>query len=275
MIKKSRDIRFLSRDQYSTPKNLRDRWELYNYCSPYLDIYAEAIKRLHLQGDENILEVGCGEGKTLVQLRLERGHVGELTGVDLNAGIFAEANAQQFQQGLNINFIEISADRFPFKDGSFDILLSFFMLYHMPDIDKALIEWTRVLKSGSKMLIATGSKENRIRHTLFRKRLAEILGMHKSDKFSDTFNLENGQDQLSKHFKKIETFVFETQIIVKEPELYLRSLSSTRKIHFGDVNESRWKSALRQIEIEIENEIRNIGYFSDLVKRGFFLVTLP
>lgn len=95
-----------------------------------------------------ILEVGCGEGSKL-KLVTPPGSQG--VGVDISQTAISRAQTQypQFQ------FQVADAERLPFADGEFDLVLSAFTLEHLQNPERVLAEMIRVLKSrGSLALLA-------------------------------------------------------------------------------------------------------------------------
>jgi ubiquinone/menaquinone biosynthesis C-methylase UbiE len=91
----------------------------------------------------DVLEVGCGTGLVLARIgRFAR----SARGVDLSPGMLALAHAR----GLDV--IEGSATALPFPDASFDVTCSFKVLAHVPEIERALSEMTRVTRPGGHVL---------------------------------------------------------------------------------------------------------------------------
>jgi SAM-dependent methyltransferase len=86
-----------------------------------------------------VLEVGCGTGLILEKLaRTAR----RAEGVDLSPGMLELAR----KRGLEVR--EGSATELPYADDSFDVVLSFKVLAHVPDIERALAEMARVCRPG-------------------------------------------------------------------------------------------------------------------------------
>lgn len=91
-----------------------------------------------------VLEVGCGTGLVLAKLvTVAR----EAVGVDLSPGMLSIARAR----GLDVR--EGSATALPFDDASFDVVCSFKVLAHVPDIDLAMREVVRVLRPGGHAIL--------------------------------------------------------------------------------------------------------------------------
>ena len=79
---------------------------------------------LHLQGDENVLDLGCGWGSMLKLLR-DEGHRGKLTGFTLSRNQLAYAQTLELNVSLT-NFITT-----PFEREAFDRVLSIGALEHV------------------------------------------------------------------------------------------------------------------------------------------------
>src|SRR5262245_53952441 len=101
------------------------------------DLEASFVERFGKGRD--VLEVGVGTG--LVLMRISR-FAKRATGVDLSPKMLEKAR----ERGLDV--VEGSAIDLPFDDATFDVTCSFKVLPHIPEIDRALAEMTRVTKSG-------------------------------------------------------------------------------------------------------------------------------
>ena len=91
----------------------------------------------------DVLEVGCGTGLILSRLAAVARRA---EGVDLSPGMLEKARSR----GLNVK--EASATALPYPDASFDVVVSFKVLAHVPDILLALSEMARVCRPGGYVL---------------------------------------------------------------------------------------------------------------------------
>jgi SAM-dependent methyltransferase len=84
----------------------------------------------------------------------------------------------------------------PFDDGAFDVVLAAWMLYHVPDLDRALEEVVRVLEPGGRLVAVTNAVDH----------LQELWDLARRDtsirRF--TFRSENGEEILRRHFAGVE-----------------------------------------------------------------------
>ena len=56
------------------------------------------------------------------------------------------------------------AEDLPFADASYDLVAAMWMLYHVPDLDRALAEVRRVLRPGGHLLAVTNGERGAGRH---------------------------------------------------------------------------------------------------------------
>jgi ubiquinone/menaquinone biosynthesis C-methylase UbiE len=108
-----------------------------------------------LQPGETVLDVGCGTG-TQALLAYERvGETGRVCGIDPSVQLLAGARRKAARRGLPINFQSGGIEQLSFPDQSFDVVLSTFMMHHLPDDLKrqGLSEIARVLKPGGRLLV--------------------------------------------------------------------------------------------------------------------------
>lgn len=118
--------------QKHTNKNPIQQFLIKNY-------YRELLKTVKPLKPNKILDVGCGEGETIVKLKQAR--IGrELAGVDNSEDALAIGKKQY--RGIDIKLADIY--QLPFKDNSFDLVLCTEVLEHLEKPSKALAELRRI-----------------------------------------------------------------------------------------------------------------------------------
>ena len=143
--------------EYLSKQDIHEAWES-DYLNPDLDAFYDAafdriIDRVAAPEGSSILDAGCGYCYHL--LRLARAPW-RITGVDFSEVALAAGRANVERAGLSdrVTLKVGSILELPFPDASFDYVLCWGVLMHIPELDTALTELSRVLKPGGKLILA-------------------------------------------------------------------------------------------------------------------------
>jgi len=99
------------------------------------------------------LEIGAGTGYFTLNL-LRAGMISQATCSDISPGMLAALRANAERLGLDVRTEQVDAERLPFGDDSFDLVLGHAVLHHIPDLERAFAEFWRVLAPGGTVLFA-------------------------------------------------------------------------------------------------------------------------
>src|SRR5690349_13949686 len=115
------------------------------------------VKALGGRGGESFgdaLEIGSGTGYfslNLVQLDV----IERLTATDISPGMLKQlADTAERLELTEVTTVVTEAEELPFEDESFDLVLGHAVLHHIPDLDKAIAEFRRVLRPGGAIVFA-------------------------------------------------------------------------------------------------------------------------
>ncbi len=104
-------------------------------------------------GAADVLDVGCGTGSLSLLLAAD-GH--RVTGVDLAPRMVGRARAKLVAAGLTARFLVGDAGAPPLGDESFDVLLSRHLVWTLPEPERALRAWVRLLRPGGRLVLVEG-----------------------------------------------------------------------------------------------------------------------
>jgi arsenite methyltransferase len=104
---------------------------------------------------ERVLDLGSGAGTdSLVAVQMV-GPEGRVVGVDMTPEMVSKARASAAELGAsNVDFLESEAEKLPFADASFDVVISNGVIDLIPDKDAVFAELFRVLRPGGRLQIA-------------------------------------------------------------------------------------------------------------------------
>jgi SAM-dependent methyltransferase len=132
---------------------------------------------------QRVLEVGSGRGELAARIADEVGAT--VVAVDQSERMVELARAR------GVEAIVGDVQALPFRDGQFDCALAAWMLYHVPDLNRAVAELRRVLRTTGRLVAVTNSQWN----------LPELWGRFgKEAERVHTFSAETGEWALLRHF---------------------------------------------------------------------------
>jgi len=172
-------------DEYADETRLRRRASAYTGAHTALDARVPAVAAVVEARPARVLEVGCGWGELAEWLA--RDTAAQVVAVDLSERMVELARAR----GVDAKVGDVQ--ELPFADGSFDVAVAAWMLYHVPDLDRGLSELARVLRPGGILVAVTNSRYHLLE-------LRELVGSGPS---TLSFNRENGEALLGRHFARM------------------------------------------------------------------------
>ncbi|MBZ0289058.1 MAG: class I SAM-dependent methyltransferase, partial [Anaerolineae bacterium] len=169
--------------------------------------------QIEAPADAKVLEVGAGPGM-LWRENAERIPPGwQVTLSDFSPGMVAEQQDNLRDVPGKFTCEVIDAQSIPYGDGTFDAVIANHMLYHVPDIARALREIFRVLKPAGRLYAATNGETHM--HEL--RDLLRSYGKFGLSQVSGlAFTLENGMDWLKPVFADVTLRLYPDELVVNE-----------------------------------------------------------
>ena len=112
------------------------------------------VQSANVQPGECVLDVACGTGIVARHVAPRVGPQGIVIGLDLDQDKINVARVAAEREGLAIEWHTGPAERLPFSDGNFDLIVCQFGLMFFTDQHAALTEMYRVLRMGGRLALS-------------------------------------------------------------------------------------------------------------------------
>ena len=172
--------------EYADETRLRRRAAAYTGVETGEDARVRLVEAVAAVRPRRVLEVGCGWGELAEWIARET--AAEVVAVDLSPRMVELAR----ERGVDARLADVQ--EMPFDEGEFDCVVAAWMLYHVPDLQRACAELVRVLRSGGRLVAATNSRLHLIE-------VRELVGSGPSNL---SFSRESGRELLSPHFADVQ-----------------------------------------------------------------------
>lgn len=261
-------------EAFATDAQLALRQQIHEqYSQPKIDFPQWVADLLTWRGDEWVLDVGTGSGNyfNVVMSRIPQGR---LVAGDFSLGMLRRA--RQHPQAASTTLVQLDARHLPFVSGTFDVVLANHMLYHVPNIDEALVEIRRVLKPAGILVAATNAEDTMPEFDTLSRRACTLLG-HPRQEFPPAhrlFALENGTTRLSHFFKAVVRHDLPSALHFREVQPVLDFVNSLRPLHVGYLPEDvTWEDFMDMMEKQVTRLIRHFGELQVHKMSGVLIAT--
>jgi ubiquinone/menaquinone biosynthesis C-methylase UbiE len=135
---------------------IHTQWES-NYLNPDLDrfydlAFADIVRTVGAKPGSTILDAGCGYAYHTVRLARSGASI---TAVDFSEAALRIAGQTLAKAGIEktVELQQADLTALPFADNSFDFVVSWGVLMHIPELEAALTQLARVLKPGGVLVL--------------------------------------------------------------------------------------------------------------------------
>jgi len=236
--------------QYNSDKNLYARQALHNgYSTNKYGWFNWVFDQYIFKPNARVIEFGCGNGSTWANSKNKIPKDMKVILTDLSEGMLraAKDNLLGLEQVIDYSAMDIQS--IEYEDSSFDCAIANHMLYHVPNRDLAISEIARILKADGTFYATTNSSYNM-------KEFKDLVGNfdsrldYSSFSVGKEFGLENGAEQLAKHFDSVEKVIYEDSLHITEAKpLVDYVLTLEGHVNIQDImTESRIKDFYRYLE---------------------------
>jgi trans-aconitate 2-methyltransferase len=120
---------------------------------------AAVLDRLPLEGDETVLDAGCGTGR-VTEMLLERLPRGRVVALDASASMLTEARGRLARFGDRVGYVEADLERPLPLDAEVDAILSTATFHWVLDHDGLFANLAAVLRPGGRLVAQCGGAGN-------------------------------------------------------------------------------------------------------------------
>ena len=142
--------------------------------------------RIEIRAHLSILDVGCASGFPLFELAGAFGQSCRLTGLDIWSEALRRAERKRKFYALpHVALVEADGVNQPFRDATFDLLVSHLGINNWSDPEAVLAECFRVAKAGARLVLTTNVCGHYAEfYDLFRETLRELSGAKQLEKLA-------------------------------------------------------------------------------------------
>ncbi|MDC0768604.1 class I SAM-dependent methyltransferase [Streptomyces sp. HD] len=242
----------LTGSAYRSGRDLAARQALYRWQTPRHDLPGLVAEQLRgVRG--RVVDVGCGNGTFIQRLRADRPDLA-LLGLDLSPGILA---------GVPGPVAVADATRLPLATGSVGAALALHMLYHVPDIPRAIRELSRVVaRDGVLVASTTRARDKAELEDLWQRAAGDVLGTGRGPAriaLGARFTLEQAPALLGEEFGRVETIELPGTVTVREPGPVIAHMASYRA--WADQYDVPFEATIERARTILVDHIARYGAF--------------
>lgn len=254
-------------EQYKNASNLKARINIHDKFSHNKKGWMEwFFEELPLDKPCKILELGCGDASLWEKNYKKIPDNWEIYLTDFSEGMILDAQLNLDEKVKRFKFKNMNAEDISFNDETFDIVIANHMLYHVKDIEKALMEIKRVLKKDGYIYASTVGKKHMMEMREFLREIDKSILEAESFNLTDKFRLENGFEILSKFFKEVESKRYIDNLKITEEKALIDYIVSMESDIVRKLNDTKLETLKKILKKEKEHNkyiyiSKDTGYF--------------
>lgn len=251
--------------QYKNATNISARIRLHrDYSVNKEGWFPWLFSNLHIKSGMKVLELGAGNGALWSQnlKKVPKGVTIVLS--DISEGILADAK-KEIGDRSQFQYAVFDAQKIPFADNTFDLVIANHMLFYCNNIPKTLKEIRRVLKPGASLACSTYSKRHMREITDLVQNFNSNIVLSSTNLY-ERFGLDNGKQILNKFFENVTCKKYHDAIEISEAMPIISYILSCH----GNQNEFLLNH-YQEFKQYVEQKVKDGFYISK--DAGFFTAT--
>jgi ubiquinone/menaquinone biosynthesis C-methylase UbiE len=221
--------------QYKMPQNLNARSLLHaKYGTNTYPWHKWLFDQYTFPEAADIIEFGCGTGELWFHNKEKIKKDWKMLLTDRSEGMVQSAKEKLKAVSHSIKFETADLDTFETGGALYASCIANHVLYHVPDVSRALETVCNLLQQNGCFYASTVSETNM--HEL-REIVGTFTGNDNFNKINNNviarFSLDNGLEQLKKYFKKVQIREYEDALEVTDPDDFVNYVVSCNSMYPG------------------------------------------
>jgi ubiquinone/menaquinone biosynthesis C-methylase UbiE len=259
--------------QYNSDKNLNARLALHlGFSTNKYGWQNWVFDHYKFKPNDRVIEFGCGNGSIWANNRNRILNDIKVILTDLSEGMLEATKESLLEIDGVFEYSLMDVQNIEYEDDSFDCAIANHMLYHVKDRDLAISEVARILKPHGTFYATTNSLYNMKGLKVLVRNFDSSLD-YASFSVAREFGLENGAQQLTKHFDSVEMIVYEDSLHITEAKPlvdYILSLEG-----HVNINDIMTESRIKDLHMYLEDIILREGSINIPKSSGMFIAKSP
>ncbi len=248
---------YLRKVQYHDDSNLNPRIEIHSrFTPPEFNMWHILWNYLDLKNGYKVLDAGCGNGRFWGSVWADIPPNVSLTLLDTSPGLLEIANNNLKDTSLNYDTVKGCLGSLEFADESFDVVSCQYVMHLVENVQSAVRDLHRTLKSGGYAVIACIEKRNMGRIAQVADRVYPKLGME--DYFASLSVADEVVEEAKSIFSNVVVEDYDCMMKVDDLDILLDYTRSLERVQTLDLPPNFWEDFERLVQDEIEEK----GYFS-------------
>ncbi|MBF4625456.1 class I SAM-dependent methyltransferase [Clavibacter sp. VKM Ac-2872] len=239
-----------------------------------LTLMQHIVDAIALDGTEAVLDVGCGNGFILrdVASRMRAG--GQITAIDISAGMLAAAKENVNFQWCPITWIEGDGRELPtLIDDRFDIVMANYVFHYISDPQSFCSTLRTMTKPGGRCIVTVEGLGSMEEMYLIHLEALRDLGISEADVDGlpqgrrGSLSTHNGNEMLSQHFSAVTDLPYSDALVFTEVEPFLEFYAGGHRfcgahpLLEGRVPDSFWEQLADRVGVAVQKRIDEEGAF--------------
>ena len=204
--------------QYQNATNIASRIRLHRLYSVNKEGWFPWIYRnLELKNGLKVLEIGCGNGMLWKENIQKIPDSISITLSDLSEGMLRDARRNIGQKDKRFEFEILDAEKIPFMEETFDLVIANHMLFYCEDLSQTCREVARVLKKSGRFICSTYGKKHMKEVSELAKGFDNRIVLS-ADNLYEKFGKENGKEILKPYFHEISWQEYKDKLEIQDAE---------------------------------------------------------